>query len=171
MVTAALSSLVVHVEYYHGPGPCSPCSGGGPGPHNTVHARVPRPGGKRNRKEFLKLLNVRDRYFRFTATKSCVMLKYASTCTPHASPALKSSRQQLSWKISSAWRRPSECSSQQSTHKAHKQASSSIWAFQMRTVLRPMCPTDGPMARGARGDIPGNSLGQGARVHQCSTST
>ena len=24
-----------------------------------------------------------------------------------------------------------------------------------------MCPTDGPMARGARGDIPGNSLGQG----------
>jgi len=31
----------------------------------------------------------------------------------------------------------------------------------MRTVLLPMCPTDGPMARGARGDIPGNSLGQG----------
>ena len=35
----------------------------------------------------------------------------------------------------------------------------------MRTVLLPMCPTDGlaydgPMARGAGGDIPGNSLGQ-----------
>ena len=30
----------------------------------------------------------------------------------------------------------------------------------MRTVLLPMCPTDGPMARGARRDIPGNSLGQ-----------
>ena len=29
----------------------------------------------------------------------------------------------------------------------------------MHTVLLPMCPTDGPMARGARGDIPGNSLG------------
>ena len=26
----------------------------------------------------------------------------------------------------------------------------------MRTVLLPMCPTDGPMTRGARGDIPGN---------------
>ena len=37
----------------------------------------------------------------------------------------------------------------------------------MRTVLLPMCPTDGPMARGARGDIPGNSLGQGST----STST
>ena len=32
----------------------------------------------------------------------------------------------------------------------------------MRTVLLPMCPTGGPMARGARGDIPGNSLGQGS---------
>ena len=31
----------------------------------------------------------------------------------------------------------------------------------MHTVLLAMCPTDGPMARGARGDIPGNSLGQG----------
>ena len=30
------------------------------------------------------------------------------------------------------------------------------------SVLLPMCPTDGPMARGARGDIPGNSLGQGS---------
>ena len=28
-------------------------------------------------------------------------------------------------------------------------------------VLLPMCPTDGPMARGATRDIPGNSLGQG----------
>ena len=25
----------------------------------------------------------------------------------------------------------------------------------MRTLLLPMCPTAGPMARGARGDIPG----------------
>ena len=125
----------------------------------------PRPGEAEPSEGVPKLLNVRDRYFCFTATKSCVMLKYASTCTPHASPALKSSRQQLSWKISSAWRRPSECSSQQSTHKAHKQASSSIWAFQMRTVLRPMCPTDGPMARGARGDIPGNTVPR-PRVHQ-----
>ena len=31
----------------------------------------------------------------------------------------------------------------------------------MRTILLPMFPTDGPMAREARGDIPGNSLGQG----------
>ena len=29
-----------------------------------------------------------------------------------------------------------------------------------RTVLLPMCPTDDSMARGARGDIPGSSLGQ-----------
>ena len=32
----------------------------------------------------------------------------------------------------------------------------------MQTVLLPMCPTDGPMAREARGDAPGNSLGQGS---------
>ena len=44
----------------------------------------------------------------------------------------------------------------------------SIWHMivqnvRMRTtVLLPMCPTDGPMARGARRDIPGNSLGQGS---------
>jgi len=33
----------------------------------------------------------------------------------------------------------------------------------MHTVLLPMCPTDGPMARGARGDIPlAIYLGQGS---------
>ena len=31
----------------------------------------------------------------------------------------------------------------------------------IRTVLLPMCPTDGPMARRAKGGIPGNSLDQG----------
>ena len=30
----------------------------------------------------------------------------------------------------------------------------------MRTVLLPMYPTDGPMARVARGGVPGNSIGQ-----------
>ena len=34
-------------------------------------------------------------------------------------------------------------------------------------AARDMCPTDGPMARGARGDsIPGNSLGRGPRCTQ-----
>ena len=32
----------------------------------------------------------------------------------------------------------------------------------MRTVLLSMCPTAGPLARGARRDIPGNSLGHGS---------
>ena len=34
----------------------------------------------------------------------------------------------------------------------------------MRIVQLPMCPTDDPMARGARGDIPGNRLGQGSTI-------
>ena len=56
---------------------------------------------------------------------------------------------------------------QESTEKPGKGLLIYATAAQKSIRYRRMCPTDGPMARGARGDIPGNNLGQGST----STST